>query len=136
MMVHSEHGDQAALVAWLKMTGIWDKYGVFAVPNGMPIPASPRVRAKIVNYMKAEGMRPGAADLFFPVARGGFFGMFVEMKREDGGQLRDNQKEFLEIVERAGYFTAVPAGYDEAIGIVQDYLSWPRTIVCMEERSE
>lgn len=125
----SEHQDQAQIVTWLKAAGLWDKYGIFSVPNGIPLPGSQKARSRIINYMKREGMRPGVADMVFPVARGGYFGMYLEMKRKTGGELSEEQRRFIGIVEMNGYFTAVPNGYDDAMRIIEDYLSWPETKV-------
>ena len=120
----SEHDDQAMIVEWLKRTGLWDRYGIFAPPNGIPLPGSAKSRARIINYMKREGMRPGVADMVFPIARGGYHGMYLELKRKSGGNLSDEQRNFIAIVERAGYFTAVPSGFEEAMEIIETYLSW------------
>jgi hypothetical protein len=35
----------------------------------------------LANWPKAEGMKPGVLDLLLPVGRGGYYGLFIEMKR-------------------------------------------------------
>lgn len=48
---------------------------LFAVPNGGQ-------RNKIVAArMKAEGVKPGVPDIAWPIARGGYHALFIEMKR-------------------------------------------------------
>ena len=80
-----------------------------------------------MNYLKAEGLRPGVCDLFLPVARGGFFGCYLEMKTKTG-KLSENQKEFIAAVEKQGYLCCVAYGADEAIEFLERYLQMPPTI--------
>ena len=41
--------------------------------------------------VKKSGMRKGYPDLFLPVARGGYHGLYVELKRKKGGKVSDAQ---------------------------------------------
>lgn len=51
------------------------EYGlIFAIPNGGA--RHPAVAAKL----KSEGVKAGVPDLFLPVARHGYHGMFIELK--------------------------------------------------------
>ena len=72
--------------------------------------------------MKAEGMKNGIADLSLPVARHDYHGLFIEMKRNDGGEIRDEQNEFLEFVATQGYYGQVCYGYDEAVECLEWYM--------------
>jgi len=125
--MNSEHDDQVLFIQWLKAQGYWDRYGIFAIINGIPLIGTLKQRSKIINYMKAEGMRPGVSDLLFAIARGGYHGMFLELKRESGGILSNEQKEFIKIIEAAGYFSAIAAGLEEAVTITETYINWPET---------
>ena len=123
----SEHSEQAAVVDWLRLQGI-----LFAsIPNGFPlIGMSKKRRAQIVNHMKAEGMTPGMPDLFIfePRIDGDrlWHGCALEMKRADGGELSDKQVEILAELERRGYYTIVAHGADEALELLEMYLSFRR----------
>lgn len=70
---------QAAVVAWAElMTPRWpDLASLHAVQNWAGV-KSPREGAQ----RKREGVKAGVPDLHLPVARGGYFGLYIEMKRE------------------------------------------------------
>lgn len=131
----SEHDEQKALVEWALMhVGKWPELDwLYAVINGIPLIGTPTQKARIINYMKAEGMKPGVSDLCLPSARGGYFGLYLEMKKK-GGRLREGQGEFLAYVAQAGYFDAVAYSADEAIEILNTYLTWEPTQVLKAER--
>lgn len=127
----SEHDEQVAVMDWIFMNT--NKYPeldlVFSVPNGARLASGrdKRLAAIRANYLKAEGMRPGAPDLVIPSPRGGYHGMFLEMKAM-GGTLKENQEQFIVEAERYNYFCAVAYGADEAIEILQHYLERPYTL--------
>ena len=61
--------------------------------------------------MKAEGLKSGVPDIFLPVPRGEFHGLFVEMKRTKGGTVSDCQKLWLHDLQKQGYCAAVCRGW-------------------------
>ena len=71
---------------------------------------------------KASGMLSGVPDLFLPVPRGSFFGLYIEMKSEKG-RLTENQQWFLSNAESLGYKTAVCYSAKEAIDAIEAYYS-------------
>jgi hypothetical protein len=71
--------------------------------------------------MKAEGMRRGIPDLFLPLARHNYHGMFIEMKAERG-RLTPEQKDFLAFANEAQYIYLVCYGADEAIEQIKWYV--------------
>lgn len=72
----SEHDLQKAVIDECDRRAILrPEYGlIFAIPNGGA--RHPIIAAKL----KAEGVRAGVPDLFLPVARHGYHGLFVELK--------------------------------------------------------
>lgn len=56
--------------------------------------------------LKGEGMTEGVADLMLALPRGGFHGLFIEMKTPVGSPSPD-QREFLELMSSVGYAVAV-----------------------------
>ena len=120
----TEHDEQAAVIQWAKEYEFirpclrW----LHSSLNGIVIPAPIKTRAKIINYMKAEGMKPGVPDLFLPYAARGFHGLFVEMKRKTGGVVSADQDDFLRYADEAGYHCVVAEGKEHAIEVLSWYL--------------
>lgn len=71
--------------------------------------------------LKAEGVIPGVPDLCMPVARGGFHGFYLELKKS-GGRVSDDQWEFMEALHEQGYFVRVTNHLQTALEIIQNYL--------------
>ena len=119
----TEHDEQVKVINWcFDMTREYPELDlIFAIPNGAMLGGG-RIGAIRANSLKAEGMRPGVADLFLPSPHGKWHGMFIEMKTKIG-KLSENQKEFIAGVEAQGYYTAVCYGADEAIEQLAYYLN-------------
>ena len=76
--------------------------------------------------LRAEGVKPGVPDLFFPHARGGFHGLFVEMKRpKPRGVVSEQQREWIDRLKKQGYAVEVAYGMEDGIKIVENYLALP-----------
>ena len=71
--------------------------------------------------LKAEGVIPGVPDLCMPVARGGFHGFYMELKKA-GGHVRTDQWEFMEALHEQGYFVRVCNSVGVALEIIVNYL--------------
>lgn len=122
----SESKEQQLLVQWFRYQ-YPDKI-IFAIPNAQLAGAS-----RLQKY-KNEGLLPGVSDLFIAVPthslqgfgekNNAYAGLFLEMKDKGMTQcsLRDNQKQFMEDVEKAGYKACWAAGFEEAKEIIEDYL--------------
>jgi hypothetical protein len=72
--------------------------------------------------MRQEGLKRGVPDIFLPVPRGGFHGLFIEMKRIKGSKTSDDQKGWLEALHRQGYQAFVCKGWCEAADRIEEYL--------------
>lgn len=115
----TEHAEQCALMSWAQMA-----YGkhpelrwLYATPNGGF--RHPSTAAKL----KAEGAKAGVCDLFLPVARGGYNGLFIEMKRTKGGTVSPEQADFIDFVQQHGYRAEVCKGWIVARDVLMDYLN-------------
>lgn len=78
--------------------------------------------------LKLAGVKPGVPDLFLPVARGGYHGLFIEMKAEAGRESSE-QAWWREELTAEGYFSEVCHGYEAAIRVLKWYLELPHKAV-------
>ena len=72
--------------------------------------------------MRDEGMKRGVPDIFIPVPRGQYHGMFVEMKRRAGGRMSAEQERWLADLSRQGYYCAVCRGWEIAADKITAYM--------------
>lgn len=112
----SEHAQQVGVMMWA--TEVRAKYPLlellFAIPNG-------GMRDKITaSRLKAEGVKSGVPDLFLPVARYPYHGLFIEMKKT-GGTLSKVQKDFWHPkLTQQDYYVATCYAFQQA----RDCLIW------------
>lgn len=64
-----------------------------------------------------------------PVARGGHFGLYLELKSDKTCKLSERQKEWIMDLREQGYSAGVCYGAEEAIRVLEKYLSQPKTKV-------
>ena len=117
--IPTEHQEQAAFFKW------WREYAplkhihvklCFCIPNSSALSATGRL------YKWNEGLTAGVSDIFLAIPKGGYHGLFIEMKRT-GSYATADQKEFSAAVSEKKYATALCYSSGEAIDKVQGYLS-------------
>ncbi len=114
---NSESNEQISLFEWCEYS--LGKYPelklLFHVPNGGYRSTATAGR------MKAEGVKAGVPDLFLPVARQGYHGLFIEMK---AGRNKPTvyQTQWLENLSVQGYLAVVCYGWEEAAKVLTEYL--------------
>lgn len=123
-LLPNEGQEQAALFSWAELEMKRGRYPelrlMFHVPNG-----GARSKAEAGRF-KAEGVKAGVPDLFLPVPRGEYHGMFIEMKKRVGGRLSPEQKIWISELNEQGYHAVVACGWDEASNYIKDYLNTGR----------
>lgn len=77
--------------------------------------------------LKAEGLTSGIPDLHIPAARGGFIGMYIEMKTKDG-ELSDAQKKIIPLLEAERNMVVVCYDATQAISAIRSYIAQPQTV--------
>lgn len=113
-----EHQEQAALFDWVALSEPrWPELALmYAIPNGGERHPAVAVR------LKAEGVKAGVPDLCLPVARGGYHGLYIELKSREG-KLSAEQRHWLANLEGQGYRAAMVRGWEAAQRLIEDYLS-------------
>ena len=116
-VIPTESQEQIAVIKWADaQPGIRGR--LMAIPNGAhKLPAS---AAKF----KREGLRPGVPDLFLPISKQGFHGIWIEMKRTKGGVISDVQADWVRFLRGEGYEAYICEGADKTIKIIKDYLEF------------
>jgi len=116
--VPTEEQEQAWLFERVKMSE--SQYPelslMFHIPNG-----GLRSKSEAARFKRA-GVKAGVPDIFLPVARGEYHGLFIELKRRKGGVVSENQSQWLESLRQQGYKTAVCHGWQEAWQEIERYL--------------
>ena len=82
------------------------------------------VRLTIGQAVKAKkaGMRAGYPDIFLPVKRGLYSGLFIELKRVKGGKVEPEQQDWSLFLLSQGYQHHFCRGADEAWKVILGYL--------------
>ena len=120
-----EETKQKAVISWSKWIRIPPAPDIepgskvfdylFAIPNGGS--RHPREAANL----KASGVKAGVHDLMLPIARGGYVGLWVEMKHGKN-TLTEDQKAWGERMRLAGYLTVTAWEAETAEKAIADYL--------------
>lgn len=116
----SEAQHQATVFKWTRQPSIhqqWPELSLLHhIPNGGnrdPIEAK---------HLKQQGVKAGVPDLFLPVARGKYHGLYIEMKTETG-HTSDEQEWWGEHLTAQGYAWQVCHGWQAAVSTLEWYLS-------------
>jgi hypothetical protein len=120
--VEREHLEQVKLFAWAE-----EQKATFPVLSLMF--AIPNFAGRLGNltarhgaYLKAEGRKPGVPDIFLPVARGPYRGLFIELKAE-GNWATDEQLAWCTALREQGYQALVRIGFEAARDAILLYLT-------------
>jgi hypothetical protein len=123
--VDREGLEQAVLMAELRarMPEVADL--IFHVPNG-----GHRVKA-VAAKLKAQGVKAGIPDLVLPMARGGFFGLYIEFKATppNDAAISSSQHERIRKLNDQGYLAVVCRGHFDTMEQIRAYLRLTPTVV-------
>ena len=114
-----ETGIQITLVEWYRMA-YPGKLISSSSHAGIKLDSRSGALAKKMGYWR------GWPDLTIPYARGGFFGMYIELKIIEG-VVSDHQRETLRSLRAEGYYAIVARGFDEAVREIKQYMAKPQT---------
>ena len=117
-VVPLEGEEQEALFQWAKLAE--GKYPCLRlmhhVPNGGGrTPWEGRA-------FKRRGVKSGVPDIFLPAARGEYHGLWIELKRKEGGRVEESQAGFIQGLRDGGFKVDVCLGWEAARAAIEDYL--------------
>lgn len=93
----------------------------YSTQNGVKIGGARKFG--IITQMKKTGLKKGIPDVCIPYARGGFHALYIEMKRQKGGIISDDQQQIAECLRAEGNKVVFCKGFDDAKKAVDDYFS-------------
>lgn len=96
-----EHAEQIGLINWFRTR--FPSVLIFAIPNGDHRAITTAKR------LKAEGVVAGVPDLFIPQ-----WGLWIEMKRREGGRLSEDQRRIIDHLKAIGHGVIVGKGAEDA----------------------
>lgn len=125
-MIHVEHQHQVALINWARRVPLQPASDVkpgakvadylLAIPNGGKR-SGPREGMRL----KAEGVKPGVSDLLLPLRRGGYAGLWLELKAP-GKKPTAEQLDWIERMNLARYFATWCDEWTLAAHVITAYL--------------
>ena len=118
----TEEEEHRAVVAWADVHPLPEGGGV--IGDYLVHAANGEGRSRATGgVLKAMGVRSGFPDLFLFLPRGGRAGLAIEMKREQGGHVRESQRAWIDRLRRAGYAAVVCRGFEAARDTITRYLA-------------
>lgn len=121
----SERQHQQAVMKWARQPSIRERWPELALLHH--IKNETTGGAAEVAADKAMGVKKGVPDLCLPVARGGFRGLYIEMKTPSG-KASEAQRWWVTRLTEQGYRAVVCHGYDAAVAELCWYLSLPKEV--------
>ena len=119
-VIGREDEHQTALTNWARM--MRTQYPALTlyhhIPNGGL--RDKRTAARLI----WQGVHSGVPDVFIPAARGGYHGIYIELKT-GANKPTPKQNEFMSGAMAGGYYCAVCYGWPCAAAVIEDYLSMP-----------
>ena len=117
----SEHTEQCALMQWAALQDIAELDLLHAIPNGG------WRHAATAGRLRAEGVKPGVPDLCLPVPRGGYHGLYIELK-VGRNKPTAHQQAWIKALRDRGYRVEVCWGWEAARDVIEEYLRVKRPL--------
>ncbi len=76
--------------------------------------------------LKRQGVKAGVPDVVLPCARGGYFGLDIELK-VGKNKTTDKQNEWIKALRDQNYLVEVCYGWREAAEVLLNYIKQPKT---------
>ncbi|MBH3405713.1 VRR-NUC domain-containing protein [Pseudomonas glycinae] len=123
--VDREGIEQAALITELRLRLPEVADLIYHVPNG-----GHRLK-KVAADLKGQGVAAGVPDLVLTMARGGYFGLYIEFKATppNAAAVSDSQHKWIRKLNDQGYLAIVCRGHFDAMEQIRAYLRLAPTVV-------
>jgi len=122
--IDREGREQAALMREIELRYPEVFELIYHVPNGG------HRHKKVAEKLKDQGVKAGIPDLVLPMARGGYFGMYIEFKATvDPAPVSPSQQACIRRLNDQGYLAIVCQGHFDAMEQLRAYLLLPKTEV-------
>lgn len=108
LLIPDEHTEQRMFVHWWRHE--YPRVWIYAVPNGGKRPP------KTAKKLKAEGVVPGVPDLHVPA-----WNLWIEMKRQKGGTLSKEQRDWRDYLLSIGDSFILGKGCEDAKAQVLEF---------------
>lgn len=129
--VDHEGSEQKALISWLH--GEWHRGSEVgqAYPVTFHVPNGGARHKRTAGELKAQGVKAGVSDLVVMEARGGLFGLYLELKATPprNASLATSQRDWLALADERGYGAVLAQGLEEARQVLREYMALPPTQV-------
>lgn len=99
------------------------------------VPNEGKRSAATGSRLKQAGLKPGVPDIALPVARGGYIGLYIELKY-GRNKATENQKNWLRNLESQNHLTAVCYGWEQAKDLIEAYMKLEPTIIIRPKGEE
>lgn len=109
-----EKHEQIAVINWASYIPEI-KNRLFHIPNG-----GSRHVAEAIS-LKKQGVKKGVSDLFLPIPKNGFHGLWIEIKAKKG-RVSPEQQAWIDDMLALGYAAIVAYGADAAITGIKSYM--------------
>ena len=101
----SEGTEQIHLMQWCR----WAEHKYPELAAIYHVPNEGKRSASTGGKLKKMGLRPGVPDICLPVPKGGYSGLYIELKRI-GGKPTEEQLDWLELLDNYGHCVAICEG--------------------------
>jgi hypothetical protein len=123
--VDREGLEQAALIKELELRLPDVAALIYHVPNGG------HRHKQVAVKLKGQGVKAGVPDLVLPMARGGYFGLYLEFKATapNDAAVSASQHAWIRRLNDQGYLAIVCRGHFDAMEQIRAYLRLAPTVV-------
>ena len=115
----AENQHQMAVIKWSQQPSIRQQWPELALL--FHIPNERHCTPQQGRMLKLMGVKRGVPDLFLPVPRGRYHGLWIEMKTETGTATND-QKWWGDRLTAQGYLCYLCHGWDTAVRVLEWYM--------------